>query len=81
MRKKRRSIQSYELCNSISKHHAGVSINTNKFREDMAIKVGDKISIEIKKSDNRQREIESYHINEQDVERILPFWYFLVVLF
>ncbi len=49
--------------------------------EDMAIKVGDKITVEIKESDSRQREIGSYHINRQDVEWILPFWYFLAVLF
>ena len=47
----------------------------------MAIRVGDKITIEIKKSDRQQLEIGSYHLNEQDVEWILPFWYFLAVLF
>ena len=41
--------------------------------QDMAIKVGDKITVEIKESDSRQREIRSYHINRQDVEWILPF--------
>ena len=47
----------------------------------MAIKVGDKITVEIKESDISEREIGSYHINKQDVEWILPFCYFLAVWF